>query len=403
MTMNRRILLWRRLIEALQGLVILGLPFLRIRGESALRFDIPTLRLHFFGVGLWMEEFFLVLIALIFFIFLVILITLLFGRVWCGWACPQTVIIDYTHFVDRRKKVAGIGLVPAYAATFVVSVIVGANLIWYFVSPYEFFGRLFYQSLGSVIWGFWIVLTTILFLNLAFVRHRFCATVCPYAKLQSVLYDSGTLLIAFDPRRKNECTNCMACVRTCPVGIDIRQGQNAACINCAECIDECTNTMARRGRKTLVGYFFGLPGEGGRILRQSVALIGSLSVASFGFLLYLSFSRVLLDMTVLPNYDFAPRMSDRGTAVNSYLLSIENRGSDDLELAVKVSAKVNGVEIVPKNVSVKAGQYRRIPVYVSLGRSTAMGKAVSIEISLEAPGSNGIEVVRKAHFMVPEG
>jgi len=403
MMMNRGIQLWRRLVEALQGLVILGLPFVRIRGESALRFDIPTLRLHVFGVSLWMEEFFLVLIALLFFLFLVILITLLFGRIWCGWACPQTVIVDYTCFVDRHEKRTIGHNAMAYAGTVGVSVLVAANLIWYFVSPYEFFPKLFAGDLGPVIWGFWIVLATIFFLNFAFVRHRFCATVCPYAKLQSVLYDSGTLLIAFDPRRKNECINCMACVRTCPVGIDVRKGLNSACINCAECIDKCANMMARKGRKTLIGYFIGLPGEGGRMLRQSVVLIGALGLASLVFLLYLSFSRTLLDMTVLPNYDFWPRISGRDNAVNSYFLAIENRGRHDLDLAVKVFAEGNGVDIVPKTVSVKAGEYRRIPVYVSLRNVAARREGITIEISLVAARADGIEATQRVHFLVPEG
>lgn len=402
MMMNKGIQPWRRLVEALQGLIILGLPFLRSGGESALRFDIPALRLHFFGVSLWMEEFFLVLIALIFFTFLVLLVTLMFGRIWCGWACPQTVIVDYTRFMDRAKKKGVVYKAMAYAATLGVSVIVAANLIWYFVSPYEFFGRLLSLGLGPVIWGFWIVLTAVLFLNFVFLRQRFCATVCPYAKLQSVLYDSGTLLIAFDPRRKEECINCMACVRTCPVGIDIRQGMNAACINCAECIDECTRIMSGKEKKSLIGYFFGLPGETGKILRQNVVLVGALTLASLVFLLSLSFSRTALDMTVLPNYDFAPRITESDSAVNSYLLSIENRGKRDLELRISVSGEGNTVRITPERVSMKAGEYRRIPVYVAVTNTSVMGNTRDVEISLTPEKGDKMKVSRKAHFIFPE-
>lgn len=399
--MNRGIQPWRRLVEALQGLVILGLPFLKIGGESALRFDITTLRLHFFGVSLWMDEFFLVLIALIFFAFLVILITLMFGRIGCGWICPQTVIVDYTRFVDKAKKKGAAYKAAAYAATLGVSTVVAANLIWYFVSPYDFFGRLLSNGLGPVIRGFWIVLTLVLFLNFAFLRHRFCATVCPYAKLQSTLYDSGTLVIAFDPRRKEECINCMACVRTCPVGIDIRQGLSAACINCAECVDECTKIMTGKSRKSLIGYSFGLPGETVRILRQNAALIGSLTLVSFAFLLYLSFSRTSLDMTVLPNYDFGPRITESNSVINSYLLSIENRGKEDIELRIRAYIEGNPVKITPDRVSVKAGEYKRIPVYVSITKTVMRGNSKEVEISLSAIGNGRMKVSRKAHFIFP--
>src|SRR3990172_791625 len=231
----RQIQPYRRLLEALQALLILGLPFLTVNGESALRFDIPSLRLHFFGISLWMDEFFLVLIAILFLTFLIVLITLMFGRIWCGWLCPQTVLVDFTRFVDRALKKDFASGTVSYLLTFLVSLIVAAGLIWYFVSPYEFFGRLFAGNFGPVLTGFWTVMAGIIFLDLAFLRHGFFTTVCPYAKMQSEIFDKNTLRIGFDPRRKEECLNCMACVRACPVGIDIRDGMNAACINCAEC------------------------------------------------------------------------------------------------------------------------------------------------------------------------
>lgn len=404
MMMSKGIRPWRRLVEALQGMTILGLPFLKIRGESALRFDIPNLRLHFFGINLWIEELFLVLIALIFLTFLVILITLLFGRVWCGWICPQTVIVDYTRFVDRASKKGAAYRTISFAAAFGISVVVTASLIWYFVSPYEFMRELLSQSLSPITWGFWIVLTVILFLNFVFLRHRLCATVCPYAKLQSVLYDSGTLLIAFDPSRKEECINCMACVKTCPVGIDIRQGMNSACINCAECVDACTKVMSRKVKPSLIGYSFGLPGEGARVFRQNAILIGFLTVASLFFLLSLSFSRTALDMTVLPNYDFPPRITDDGRTVNSYLLSIENRGKRDLEVAVRVSGKVNNLKIIPERFFIRAGEYKRIPAYVS-AKSIGVKSPIDVELIIEPirheERKEEMKLTRKAHFIIP--
>ena len=147
--------------------------------------------------------------------------------------CPQTVLSDFTWFIE---KTAGRPLARATGlfGTFAVSLLVAASLIWYFVSPYEFFPRLFSGQLGNIIGGFWIVLTGIIFADLAMLRRGFCATVCPYAKMQSALFDKKTLVIAFDASRKEECMNCGACMRTCPVGVDIRKGQNSACINCAD-------------------------------------------------------------------------------------------------------------------------------------------------------------------------
>ena len=254
---TRKIRPWRRLAEISQAIVIIGLPFLRIKGESALRFDVQMLQLHFFGVSLWMEEFFIVLIAIIFLSLLIIFITLVFGRIWCGWLCPQTVIADFTSFVDKAKSRGVFYKLTAYTATLIISIIVAANLIWYFVSPYDFIPRLFEGSLGSILWGFWIVLTGIMFLNFLLLRQQFCATVCPYSKLQSTMFDDKTLVVTFDQRRKDECIDCLACVKKCPVGIDIRTGLNIACIHCAECIDSCADVMRPRKQKSLFGYFFG--------------------------------------------------------------------------------------------------------------------------------------------------
>lgn len=402
MTKIRKIQPWRRLTAISQAVVIIGLPFLTIKGESALRFDVPDLELHFFGITLWMEEFFIVLIALIFLSLLTIFITVLLGRVWCGWMCPQTVIADFTAFIERagKKGIAGKGI--AYGTVVLISMLVAANLIWYFVSPYEFIPRLFEGSLGKSAWGFWIVLTVILFLNFVLLRQKFCATVCPYAKLQSTLFDDKTLVVAFDPRRNNECLDCMACVKTCPVGIDIRKGLNSACIQCAECVDKCTVMMEPKQKKSLIGYFFGLPGEGKGILRQNVVMLGTVTAAFLVFFIYLLLTRISLDMTVLPNYDFQPRTLSNGSVINSYVISVKNRGREDAEVRLRANGVNGNVKIVPdKAVRVRAGEIKKFPVYVSASHLTGKALTRNVGIMIESVRDNE-SIERNAHFIIPE-
>ncbi|MEW6601966.1 MAG: 4Fe-4S dicluster domain-containing protein [Nitrospirota bacterium] len=402
MTTIRKIRPWRRLAEGLQALIIIGLPFVRIKGESALRFDVPTLQLHFFGLNLWMEEFFIVLIALIFLSLLIIFLTLLLGRVWCGWLCPQTVIADFTPFVERASTRGFPYQLSAWFAVSMLSVVIAADLIWYFVSPYEFINRLIEGNLGHILWGFWTVLTVILFLNFVLLRQRFCATVCPYAKLQSTLFDNKTLVVAFDPGRKDECMGCMACVKICPVGIDIRNGLNIACIHCAECVDKCAAMMAGRQKTSLIGYFFGLPGEGGRVLRQSVVLIGAVTAAFLGFFVYLLITRVPLDMTVLPNNVFQPRIVRSGIVVNSYIISVKNRGREDTDVLVKVRGMSGIVKIVPeKAIHVAAGEIKKFPVYISARDLKGDEIKRNVDIIVEAVKGDDT-VTRSAYFIVPE-
>lgn len=401
MTTSKRFQPWRRLVRALEAVIILGIPFMKINGESALRFDIPSLRLHFFGISLWMEEFFILLIAVIFLTFFFLLMTLLFGRIWCGWLCPQTVLSDLTRFMDKSKGL--VSRLGAYAAVFFVSIIVAANLIWYFIDPYEFIPQVMGGSLGDVAWGFWITLTLIIFLNFIFLRQRFCATVCPYAKLQGVMYDDKTLVIAFDTRRKEECMDCKACVKACPVGIDIREGLNNACINCAECIDECAKIMERREKKSLIGYFFGAPGEVMNIFRRNAVMLGSLTAAFLIFFAYLSFSRIALDMIILPNYSFPPKITEDGRAVNSYILSLRNTGSTDVNLQVDVKGIKGFITIIPgRDIFIGAGEAKKVPVYVAVKNFDEKELKKNIDISVKSKENDKLKVTRRANFVLPE-
>ncbi|RJQ15310.1 MAG: 4Fe-4S binding protein [Nitrospiraceae bacterium] len=402
MTKIRLIQPWRRFAGIAQAVIIIGLPFLEIKGESALRFDVPSLRPHFFGASVWMDEFFIVLMAVIFLTFLFMFITLMFGRIWCGWACPQTVLVDFTDMIDKAKSKRPPYKLIEYAAVLLISVTVAANLIWYFVSPYEFIPKAVEGGLGNVTGGFWIVLSMIIFLDLALLRHKFCSTVCPYAKLQSVLFDNKTLVIAFDPRRKDECIKCMACVKTCPVGIDIRNGLNAACIDCAECIDSCTKMMGHRGKKSLIGYFFGLPGEAGELLRRNAVMTGSVTAVFLVFFIYLLITRTTVDMTVLPNNSYPPRIVSGGV-INSYILSVKNKGRSGAELAIKVKALNSVAVVAPDRVSIEAGAMKKVPVYVNVVNSVKSKVIKTIDISIESEKPDTVRVTKPARFIYPEG
>ncbi len=192
----------RRLVAALQALVMLGLPFVRIHQESALRFDVPSLKLFFFGSVVWISEMYFFLLLFLLFFIGVMLATVLYGRIWCGWMCPQTVLSDFSRMFDRLARWSAghrvVGFVLSHAFHLAVSTLVAASLIWYFVSPYDMAGDIAGRRLGPWTSGSWIFFTVLIYLDLAFVRQRFCASVCPYARFQSAFFDEKTLTIAFD-------------------------------------------------------------------------------------------------------------------------------------------------------------------------------------------------------------
>lgn len=391
--------LWRWITEILQAIIIVGLPFVRIKGESALRFDIPSLRLHVFGCTIWMQEFFLVLVATIFFTLLIVFITLVFGRIWCGWLCPQTVIVDFTPFVDKAKKRGFLYKLMAFSLTLLISIIVAASLIWYFVSPYEFIPDLINGRLGATTWGFWIVLTIIIFLNYVLLRHKWCATVCPYAKLQSVLFDKSTLIIELDPKRADECINCQSCVKVCPTGIDIRKGLDSACINCAECIDACNKIMARFNKTGLIHYAFGSGGEG-KVIRQNFFVVGGFVVLFFVFYVYLMLVRSGLDVAVLP-HNMEPRITKDERVINAYVLSIKNMLNEPLDLNVIVDRfDETLVQSITEPIHLEPGKMDKFPLFVRVKKTSGM-KSRKIKITF-TDKSKDIRVTKEANFIIPD-
>lgn len=391
---TRRIGPWRRWAGLAQAAIFLGLPFVTLRGESALRFDVDSLRLHFFGATLWMDEFFVVLLATLALAFVFLLVTFVWGRVWCGWSCPQTILGDLTQALQSeraRKKRRPARLVLAWGTVAAVAVVFSAAALWYVVPPAEFLSRLVTLDLGPVLSGAWAVLGVTLFLDLGFVRGRFCATTCPYAKLQGVLFDRATLVVAYDDRRDAECIDCLACVRVCPTGIDIRDGLQAECIACAQCVDACAPILARFGKPTLVDYFFGAPGGRPKVLRPVVLALAAASILAVGGTVAAAVQagRQSLDLAAALSSRFSPRLGPDGRVVNAYDVALENRGRRTVRLALALVPARGQATVSPDQVELAPGEHRRVFLVVSAS-GLGPGPVVQGQLSATEPGGDTV-------------
>lgn len=392
---------YRKAVRWGATLLFFAVPFARLNGESLLRFDVPTLRLFFFGKAIWIEDFFLILLFIFALTFLFISVTQLFGRVWCGWLCPQTLMVDFTRKMDS-KKLNTAAKIESHLFTAVFSIMIAACMVWYFVPPYDFIKELAELRLGSVTLWFWGVLSVITYINFAFFRHGFCTTVCPYAKLQGIMFDAHTMAITMHPERRDECINCLACVKTCPTGIDIRKGFSQGCINCAECIQACGRVMGKKGKTSLIGYVYGLEDKP-KFFRVNVLITSGL------FLIFavLFTVRLLLSdpfgFEVYPASQIMPREYD-GRILNAFDVRLTNRTGRDMSISLSVEGAENA-EIQPGRVfELGAGESVRKEVYIILPEE-AFGKypVRTFNLKAETEGESSASVMSEAGFRKPIG
>jgi cytochrome c oxidase accessory protein FixG len=403
MTMSKTFHGLRRACGMVLFLVLITLPYVQIHGESALRFDIPSLRLLFFGTSIWMADFFIILIMVMFLTFFTLFATTLFGRIWCGWLCPQTVLVDATMFIETARLKGYAKVILSWITGLLVSAVAAAGLIGYFVSPYDLPGVLRTGGLpAQIVSVSFAVLVVLIVLDLIALRRRFCATVCPYAKMQGVLFDDRTLVVAFDHERADECMDCGACAKACPVNVDIRTGPHMACIHCAECVDACTERTAIRGRRSLVNYTFGIAANRRTGVRTFPLITGVLTVVSLAFLVYLAASRMPFDVTVQLNYTEAPINTINGSTTRSYMLSLRNMGPTDLLLDLSVAAASGEARVLPDTITLpRSGMVSKVPVSITVTQAPPAQDPVVVTLTVRSKVL-GKSITRTIYFMMPE-
>ena len=336
----------RRIAALIQALAILGLPFVTIGGESAFRFDIPGMRLHLFGSVLWIDEFHIVLAGTLFLLLLGIGVTVIFGRIWCGWLCPQTVIPELAAWIADRLP--GRRRWGAKAVLFPLTAVVSFSLILYFLPPGEALRALFRSR---VVAGFFLVQWAVLYAMLGPVGPRFCRTVCPYSMLQNALFDRDTLVIGFDEERAKECMRCNLCRYVCPVEIDIKEGLTRECTACAECIDACRLMTGERGIEPFIAYR-------GTVLRGKALLWAGVSAAAcLAFVLLLARQQKV-------SFSVQWVGKEASANMNRYRYQLRNRGEDPLSLTLGADghSEILGkreIRVAPRSRSVGEVRIRR--------------------------------------------
>jgi cytochrome c oxidase accessory protein FixG len=324
-----RFLRGRRIAGVLLIALFVALPFITINGRPALLLDLVTRELSVFGAVFRPSDGFILMLFGLVIVLAVFLVTALFGRVWCGWGCPQTVYLELVFRPIERwlegnatqqanlprlhpRRIAKWAIYAALSfvlANLFLAYFVGVARLrtWVLESPLDHLGG--FSVVASV--------AALMLFDFGYFREQTCTLACPYGRLQTVLLDRQSLIVGYDvkrgeprgqPRRRlpvvesrGDCVDCSACVAVCPTGIDIRDGLQMECIGCAQCIDACDTVMDKLGKpRGLIGYTSqdGLAGKAVRLLRGRTILYPALLILASGLLVWSIAGKSASDVTV---------------------------------------------------------------------------------------------------------
>jgi cytochrome c oxidase accessory protein FixG len=383
-------------------LVFFLIPHLRMGGKPLILLDIPRRQFTLFGTTFLPTDTMLLMLLLASIIIAIFLMTALFGRVWCGWACPQTVYMEFlfrpierlveggrsgslaldkqrSHFHPRRLL--------KYAIYVVLEVFLAHTFLAYFVGT-EALAQWIRRSPADHPTSFLVMAGTALaiFGDFAYFREQTCLVACPYGRMQSVLLDRQSLIVAYDPTRgeprmkgkarpegAGDCIDCGACVTTCPTGIDIRDGLQMECIHCTQCADACDEIMTRVGKpKGLIRYSSRelLEGHKRHLIRPRTVLYPLALALFLGAFTYALATRDAADVTVLGGQGEPFTRQADGQIANQLRVKIANRTHEDHDYRIEVAGATDGSVVVPQNpLRVASGQSAETPLFVLLPRS----------------------------------
>lgn len=343
---------WRRRCQWATTLLLLLIPWFHLNGNSLFRIDIPNLSLYFFGQTFRIEELYLVLLFSLAMTFGFLLITMLLGRVWCGWFCPQTTLTDLAEWFAARLGLRGKGKSRKAGIAqklilqliyLLLALLVSANLLWYFIEPLNFFSKLVSGQLHYATWICLLLVTLVIYLDLTLLRRLMCRDFCPYGRFQTVLVDQSTLTLHLPPAELSRCIECGSCVRSCPMEIDIRRGYQVECINCGRCLDACRQVMAKRNQPGLISYTFGTSGQGVRSLLNLRTFLLSLGTLTLIIVLMLAASqRPSASLKIALSHSVENRILKDGNRATFFNAWVNNRSSKTGHYHIKARRVDNG-------------------------------------------------------------
>ncbi|WP_439650217.1 RdxA/RdxB/FixG family protein, partial [Isoalcanivorax beigongshangi] len=440
------------------------LPWINYRGSQSVLFDLPNRRFDIFGFSFWPQDFLFLAWALMLAAFALFFFTVLAGRVFCGYVCPQTNWTRLFTQIERwcegdrhqrmRRSREGLTFDTAVRRTakhslwLAVGVATGVTFVGYFYPIRELVPDLVaFDANGWAV--FWIGMFTVAtYGNAGFMREQVCLYMCPYARFQSVMFDEDTLIVSYDeargePRGKGlhrktaapdvpapatavplatdamaattakaaqkasqgDCIDCELCVQVCPTGIDIREGLQLGCITCAACIDACDEVMEKVNRpKGLIRYTteHALGGIKTKMMRPRLIGYGLVMALLSGLFVWQLAARQPLQVDVIRDRNQLYRITSQGDVENSYRLEILNKDQDNHRFVITLIGD-EALSLVngPVEVSLASGEQRSVPVTVSYDPYLSEPQSPTIWFLVRDKDDSGLEIRHESRFIKP--
>ncbi len=441
----------RYYMYTLATIIAIVTPFIRINENHIFLLSFDKKQLHLFGIAFDMQELYMMPFLLMLLFLGIFAVTAIGGRAWCGWACPQTVFrVIYRDFIEGKllglrriknkqkepdwskpenvsKRIVAILIWSA------LSILAASNFMWYFVPPEDFFEYVTNPTEHMFLIGFVLAVAAFLVYDVVMLKEDFCVYICPYSRVQSVLYDDNTLQAIYNTKRggqiydaqknkivfkqkdlqdpSNECTTCESCVTVCPTHIDIRKGMQLECINCLECVDACTTVMGKLGKPSLVQWTSTnavAKNQETKVIRKKTIMYGVALVLIVGMLFVMGGKKEYMLLNINKTTQLYIIDEEKGKVSNNFLFLFQNTEPNthkyNLEVIGQYAGKIQIDRFEPFELSPKKMAKKVVILSTTEKLVDDNTKDTPITVQIRAYSSTEperVSVIREAVFIYP--